>query len=192
MMVPSPLKRPLAEMDSSEKSTPREPNETDYIRDVLQLEGDTEDAIDEALAREAVTLGIDLAALYSSIQTAREKSDEAAALETSGRLRSDTVNSAVSDFSGSTDVSLEHHNTRRIAVPHLRMRSRDYSKRSLSFSQYDRYLAELEAQCPSTSGSESTGPTPSATSRTSLNNLKTSLRKKLKFRRPKASSIVLQ
>jgi hypothetical protein len=62
MMAPLPLKRSLADMQHTDRALPAEYNDSDYVREVLQLEGgQTEEAIDQQLVKEAEKLGITIA-----------------------------------------------------------------------------------------------------------------------------------
>lgn len=123
--------------------------DSDYIREVLQLEnGLTEALFDASLVQEAEELGITL----SRPATPTEKEHHVA--HNSVCTSADTVESHVfhartfssgSHGSNSTDMTSWSNGQPEIAVgPQTKIRS--MAKRSLSFSEYEKYLARAEAQ----------------------------------------------
>ncbi|KAI9743474.1 MAG: hypothetical protein M1818_002787 [Claussenomyces sp. TS43310] len=105
-----------------------------YLRDVLQLEeGDTEDAVAKDLAIEAAELGVQIAQPQKEPLPVR---DSGLTAETE-HVRTSSTGSRASVSTGLTvPASFEE-----VAS------SRRFSQRSLSFSEYDKYLAHTETSC---------------------------------------------
>lgn len=195
-MAPIPLKRSLADMQNTDACLPEEFNDADFVKEVLLLEGTTEKAVDEAVFREATSLGIDSSSAHLSTQNGQCPPRESKDTILSGRVRSGSTGSEASASTGMTSRSSnEHYTTGALSI----LRTRSFGKRSVSFSEYDKYLAQSAAQEEiSRSGLSPpihARPTPSifsVTSRTSYVSIKSSLKRRLKFRRSKVSSTGLK
>jgi hypothetical protein len=141
-MASIPKKRSLADMQHTGGPPSQEFNDADYDRVVLLLEGTCETAVDEALAREAVTLGVDLSQTFGSSQKSHASVCDSAATVGSEHLRTSSMESAASASTGITSIS----SNERPTVPTPPITRKINEKRPLSFSAYDRFLAQLEAQ----------------------------------------------
>jgi hypothetical protein len=141
-MATIPIKRSLADIQHTGGPSSQEFNDADYDREVLQLEGTCETAVDEALAREAVTLGVDLSQTFVLSQNGHISVCDSAATIGSDHLRTSSMESEASASTGLTSIS---SNGRSITgIPPITRKMSE--KRPLSFSAYDRFLAQLEAQ----------------------------------------------
>ena len=144
-------KRSLADMQSSE-STVTHPSEFDdvvYRTEVLQLPTDkTEEAIDEGNYRAALDLGIDVSQDLQPEPFGDPMNSASTATMTSAHVRS----SSTSRTSQSTDITAPSSNARHPFVPTKSVipaspRSRGNTlRRSLSFTEYEKFLAQAQAQ----------------------------------------------
>lgn len=162
MMAPVSRKRSLADMQQTDTSLPAEYNESDYFREVLQLEdGETEQLFDESLAQEADNLGIVRRSSPGDKQDVLQMSvRESAITVASQHARTSSTGSQESTSTGITSRSSHE----RLDSPNQSpSRNRSNSRRSVSFSEYDKYVLEAEAQ-----GAAYTPPSLSAEPATSL------------------------
>jgi hypothetical protein len=191
-MASIPKKRSLADMQHNGGSLAQEFNDADYDREVLQLEGTCETEVDEALAREATTLGVDLTQTFVASQKGHISVCDSAATIGSEHIRTSSMESAASASTGLTSVMSNDQSI--IGVPPItRMNVSD--RRPLSFSAYDRFLAQLEAQeqarIEALGHSTSSKRAPSVFSvstQKSYNGLKASFKSHFKLRKNKDST----
>lgn len=146
-MVPIPRKRSLADMADTqalEGGTPIEYNDDDYFREVLQLkDGRTEAFFDDEILSQAEKLGITIARSATPIPNNHDSMCESANTVASRHART-----ASSDSCGSNSTGL----TSRSSIDQLdnltpmQSRKRSSARRSLSFSEYEKYLSQTQAQ----------------------------------------------
>ncbi|KAG9228283.1 hypothetical protein BJ875DRAFT_252408 [Amylocarpus encephaloides] len=144
-MVPALREHSLADMQhKTDGAVPTEYNNPDYGREVLQLSNDqTENLVDDALIKEAEAYGITVSA------TALARNDNGmdnAVSESVDSRPTKTASSITSQGSHSTGrTSRSSHDNQDLLVgPQSKRRSPP--RRSLSFSEYDSYLLQEEAQ----------------------------------------------
>jgi hypothetical protein len=146
MMAPIPRKRSLADMQNVDSAVPAEYNDEDYFREVLHLEeGQTETVFDEKLAQEAEKLGITISRPPTpNTQNANHNSMcESALTEASQHAR---TASSGSQGSVSTGMTSRSSNDQLDNSTPFHARKRSISRRSLSFTEYEKYLTQHEAQ----------------------------------------------
>jgi hypothetical protein len=132
-------KRSLDDMQNNDSSLPTDYSDSDYARDVLQLEdGLTEEAIDQDLTKEAETLGITISTPPAPNATPHISMCESAITVGSHHARTGSTGSDGSNSTGMTSRS----STGDTPTLHAK---RSMSRRSLSFSEYENYLAQAEA-----------------------------------------------
>lgn len=190
-MATIPKKRSLADMQRTSGPVPQEFNDADYDREVLQLEGTCETAVDEALTREAITLGVDISQTFVSSQIGHVSVCDSTATVGSEHLRTSSMESEASASTGITSLS---SNEQSIAsMPPITRKITE--KRPLSFSAYDRLLAQLEAQEQAriealghTVSSKRAPSIFSVSTQKSYNGMKNSFKSHFKLRRNKAST----
>lgn len=140
MMAPIPRKRSLADMQSADGTLPGEYNDADYFSEVLRLdEGQTEALFDDNLVQEAEQLGLTISRPQSPSGqhvTHRSMSESAMTVATHH------ARTASSGSQGSVSTGA----TSRSSNEQLEGRKRPVSRRSLSFSEYEKYLVQHEAQ----------------------------------------------
>lgn len=141
-MASIPKKRSLADMQHTGGSSSQEFDDLDYDREVLQLEGTCEMAVDEALMREATTLGVDLSQAFVASQKGHISVCDSAATVGSEHIRTSSMESEASASTGITSISSNGRST--AGLPPITLKINE--KRPLSFSTYDHFLAQLEAQ----------------------------------------------
>lgn len=186
-----PKKRSLADMQHSGGQLPQEFNDSDYEKEVLQLEGTCEIVVDEALAREATTLGIDLLRILTASLNADISGRDSTATATSDGIRTSSVESGASASTGITSSSSNHQSI--IGSPSIASKV-STDKRPLSFSAYGRFLAKLEAQQQAIEGLAHITPSKrppsifSVSTQKSYNGLKSSFKSHFKLRRHKTST----
>ena len=133
-------KRSLDDMQNTDHTLPTDYSDSDYARDVLQLEkGQTEDAIDRSLTREAENLGITIARPATPSKNPHISMCESAITVGSHHARTGSTGSEGSHSTGMTSRSSTGDTHTLHARPSL-------PRRSLSFSEYERYLAQTEGQ----------------------------------------------
>src|ERR1700737_4566732 len=98
--------------------------------------------MDEALVREAISLGVDLSQTFLVSQNGHISVCDSAATVGSEHLRTSSMESEASASTGITSISSNERST--ASIPPIPQRISE--KRPLSFSTYDRFLAQLEAQ----------------------------------------------
>ena len=193
-MAPIPRKRSLADMQQGESSLPTEYNDGDYFREVLQLEeGQTEAQFDTTLTQLAEQLGITFARAATPTEqqdVAHHSMCESSFTVTTNHARTASTGSRDSSSTGMT--SRDSNEQLNITTP----RKRSSSRRSLSFSEYERFILQAEAQ---TRASAPTGfipppmpsePAPSlfsVSTKKSYASIKSNLKNRFKLRRTKSS-----
>lgn len=148
-MAPISRKRSLADMQHTDAMIPAEFNDDDYFREVLQLdEGRTEAFFDDDLTREAEKLGITITRLPTPNQNSYDSLCESA-VTVASHQRTASSGSQGSNSTGITSTSSnEHFDT----FTPMQSRKRNSARRSLSFSEYEKYLGQMEKQHNSTLG----------------------------------------
>ena len=145
-----PPKRSLADMqhtDSTTNNNPVEPaeyNDSDYFREVLQLDdGTTESLFDEHLVQQASKLGITISRppTPTAQNAAHNSMCESAITVASHHAR---TSSTGSQGSGSTGMTSRSSNEQLDNSTPPQARKRPNSRRSLSFSEYEKYLMQAE------------------------------------------------
>jgi hypothetical protein len=141
-------KRSLSDMQHTDGAVPTEYNDSDYFREVLQLEdGLTEAVFDDALVQDAEAVGITISRPTTPADhdqnVAHNSMCESAATVGSHHARTFSSGSQGSDSTGITSRT-SNEQSDNSARPHMRRRT--MSKRTLSFSEYEKYLAHAEAQ----------------------------------------------
>ncbi|KAH8667598.1 hypothetical protein BGZ60DRAFT_52937 [Tricladium varicosporioides] len=186
MMAPVPnvlRKRSVTETQITDVAV-ADYNDTEYLREVLQVDGrKTEAQIQDALEKEAESLGITL----PRPATAKTEHNVADSSLTVSSHHARTASSGSGD-SSSTGITSRSSNEFDTSWPPSRKR------RSLSFSEYAKYLAQTEAQERSALGLAPpiapTEPTPSlfsVSTRKSYASLKKGIRTRLSLRRNSSS-----
>jgi hypothetical protein len=188
MMAPLPLKRSLADMQHTDRALPAEYNDSDYVREVLQLEGgQTEEAIDQQLVKEAEKLGITIAPPPTPKNDPHVSMCDSAITVGSHHARTGSTGSDRSHSTGMTSRSSnEHLDTSTLG----RGSRRPNSRRSLSFSEYEKYLSQTEAQdaaklgfSPPPMPSEPAPSLFSVSTRRSYVSIKNGIKNRFRFRR---------
>src|SRR5437763_5140619 len=119
-------------------------DETAYSIEVLQLDsGVTEDGLDERYAREAEELGISIKIPRMSADMATSTC-ESAVTTTTGHVRTASSTSQLSVASTGLTSPSSHEPTSSFAAPARRKTA--IHRRSLSFSDYEKFLAQAHAQ----------------------------------------------
>jgi hypothetical protein len=194
-MAPIPRKRSLADMQNADGAVPTEYNDDDYLHEVLRLkEGQTEALFDEQLVREAEKLGITI----SRPPTADAQNEnhnsmcESALTLPSHHARTASSGSQGSVSTGMTSRSSIHEQLDTSTPVHAR--KRPISRRSLSFAEYEKYLAQHEAQEAMKSGivppPMPAEPAPSlfsVSTRRSYVSIKNGIKSKFRLRRSKTN-----
>jgi hypothetical protein len=185
------MKRSLADMQHTGASSSQEFNDTDYDKEVLQLEGTCETAVDEALMREATTLGVDLSQIFIASQKGHVSMCDSAATVGSEHIRTSSMESEVTASTCITSISSNKRST--VSLPPATRKISE--KRPLSFSVYDRFLAQLEAQEQARiealghiASSKRAPSILSVSTQKSYNGLKSRFKSHFKLRRNKAST----
>jgi hypothetical protein len=145
-MAPGPRKRSHSDMQHTEGAIPAEYNDEEYFQEVLELqEGQTEGLFDDNLAQEAEKLGIKISRppTPNDDQNAAHNSMCESALTAGSHHR---TASSGSRGSASTGITSRSSNEQSDNPTIQQSRKRSSTKRSLSFSEYQKYLADHEAQ----------------------------------------------
>lgn len=190
-MATVPKKRSLADMQQGRRSTPDELNDGDYLSEVLQLESSgTENALDDGLAHDAAVLGIEIPPPISVKHNGHESVCDSSVTIGSRHARTGSSGSQASISTGITSRSSTENIDGSSPVPS----KRSHSRRSLSFSDYDKFI--LQQQQPGTGLTMypmppiPSDPAPSlfsVSTRKSYNSIKNGIKVRLKLRRNKAS-----
>jgi hypothetical protein len=190
-MASIPKKRSLADMQHTGEASSQEFNDTDYEREVLQLDGTCETAVDEALMREATTFGVDLSQTFIASQKGHISICDSAATVGSEHIRTSSMESEASASTGITSISSAARST--AGVPPITRKITE--KRPLPFSAYDRFLAQLDAleqariEALGHIASSKRAPSIfSVSTQKSYNGLRSSFKSHFKLRRSKAST----
>jgi hypothetical protein len=118
--------------------SPEEFNDSEYFREVLQLaDGSTEDAVDAALAQRACALGIAITP-SANLHNGDSSMCESAATEESERARTGSSGSHVSASTCMTSPRSSNE-----IMSNGEDGQRDGMRRSVSFSEYDRFLGQV-------------------------------------------------
>jgi hypothetical protein len=201
-MAPIPRKRSLADMQHTEcnsnsngnSTAPAEYNDNDYFREVLQLDDETSEALfDEHLLQQASKLGITISRPPTPTpkNAAHNSMCESAITVASHHARTASTGSQESGSTGMTSRS-SNEQLDNLAPPQARRRPN--SRRSLSFSEYEKYLMQAEQEADAKTGFLSP-PMPaelapslfSVSTRRSYVSIKNGLKNRFKLSRNKAS-----
>ncbi len=179
-------------MQNTAGACPAEYNDDDYVREVLQLDnGQTEAIFEESLAQEAEKLGITIS--RPSTPTNNENHNSmcnSAITVASHHVRTTSSSSQGSASTGMTSRS-SNEQSENLTLPQTR--KRPSTRRNLSFSEYERYLAQHEAQditkqiYPPPLPAEPAPSLFSVSTRKSYNSIKNGFRNKFRLRRTKSS-----
>ena len=191
-MAPIPRKRSLADMQKPDDAPLIEYNDVEYFREVLQLEeGETESILDHTLLELAEKLGITIArpatpkGNQNSVQNLMR---ESAITVATNHARTASTGSRESHSTGITSRSShdQSHDASR--------RRRSESRRSRSFSEYEKFLLQAKAQALSATGfvappipSEPAPSLFSVSTRKSYQSIKSNFKNKFRLRRSKGS-----
>lgn len=135
--------------------SPEEFNDCEYFREVLQLEdGSTEDAVDTALAQRASALGISITP-SANLHNGDSSMCESAATEESEHAQTGSNGSHVS-----TSTCMTSPRSSNETMSNGADSQKDGMRRSLSFSQYERFLARVNIPT-AMAAPASSNPTPS-------------------------------
>lgn len=195
-MAPISRKRSLSNMQDVDvtstciTSSPSEYNDTDFVREVLQYkEGQTEAVLDDLLTQEAEKLGIALSKLQSPGQDVHNSM-----CESDITVASQHVRSASSESQDSMLTAITTTSSTESSVMVQSMKKKPSVRRSLSFSEYEKYLAQAGAQQPSKFGFVPTAipaePTPSlfsVSSRRSYMSIRSGFKNRFRLRRGKST-----
>lgn len=192
MMAPISRKRSLADMQHTDSTLPTEYSDSDYCREVLQLEdGQTEEAVDQNLTKEAEELGITISRPPTPNNNPHISICESAITVGSHHAR---TGSTGSEGSNSTGMTSRSSNEQLDGLTPAQVRKRPVSRRSLSFSEYEKYLAQTEAQDAAKSGYNippiPNEPAPSlfsVSTRKSYVSIKNGIKNRFRFRRNRTS-----
>lgn len=170
------ISRKRSRSDMQDVPEPEEFSGAAYVREVLRLEdGQTEDAVDEELAKEVAKLGI---------QLPQPEKGHVSVCDSAVTVESTHVRTASTGSSASTSTEL----TSRSSYEALGSRRRS-AGRLLSFSEYDKYLAQTESHLPLNLPSHQPAPSIlSVSSRRSYSQFKDDIKDRFRFRRPKRAS----
>lgn len=137
-------------MQHADATIPAEYNDADYFREVLQLdEAQTEAFLNDELTRQAEVLGITIRTSLTPTQHAHDSMCESAVTVVSHQ-RTASTGSQGSNSTGMTSTSSNEHSDDFTPV---QTRKRSTARSSLSFSEYEKYLAQVEKQYVSKLGS---------------------------------------
>ena len=185
-------KRSLADMQHADGTLPTEYNDGDYAHEVLQLEdGQTEEAVDQDLTKEAEKFGITILRPPTPNDNPHISMCESAITVGSHHARTGSTGSEGSNSTGMTSRS----SNEQLDSSTLHERRRLSSRRSLSFSEYEKYLAQTEAQDTSKLGyiappipSEPAPSLFSVSTRRSYVSIKNGLKGRFRFRKNRKST----
>jgi hypothetical protein len=150
MIAPISRKRSLADMQHTDGTLPTEYSDSAYGREVLQLEdGQTEEGVDQDIMKEAEKLGITISRPPTPNDNPHISMCESAITVGSHHARTGSTGSEESNSTGMTSRS---SNEQLDSSTPLRTQKSSSSRRSLSFSEYEKYLAQAEAQDATKSG----------------------------------------
>ncbi|KAI9050661.1 hypothetical protein LZ554_005817 [Drepanopeziza brunnea f. sp. 'monogermtubi'] len=206
-MSPVLRKRSLADMQEEKRASLQQPavlDDEDYVREVLQLEGQTEALLDQRLLEEAESLGI---AVPISIQIPIPISPTPAEGHHATRCESANTTpshhrTASSGSHGSASTGMTSRFSSELllastrATPPQQAKKRISARRSLSFSEYEKYLAQqheaLEHRKPSPPVLSEPAPSLlSVSTSKSFASIKSGFKNRFKLRRTKRAQSVL-
>lgn len=191
-MSPNVRKRSLAGMQQTDNSLPCEYNEREYADSVLRLEGEqTEAQFDEQLAKEAESLGIIISRPCTPNQSQHATHESLCGSANTVPSHHRTASSG-SHGSASTGMTSRSSNEQLDSSNHSpqQLRKRMSARRSLSFSEYEKYLAQHGSTKPILLPPLPSEPAPSlfsVSTRKSYMSIKNGIKSKFKFRRAKSS-----
>ncbi len=190
-MSPVLRKRSLSDMQHADSPLPAEFSDRDYIVEVLQLdEGQTEALVDESLTMEAERLGITISRPNTPSDERRRHATHDSLCESAGTTPSHhRTASSGSHGSASTGITSRSSNEQ---LDNQQARKRSSARRSLSFTEYEKYLAQYGAHTtkPVLPPPPPAEPAPSifsVSTRKSYVSIKNGFRNRFKMRRTKSS-----
>jgi hypothetical protein len=171
-----------------------------YELEVLELKnGQIEEALDEGCAREALTLGLSIKQTHEATLPRETPTSECAVTVVSSHLRSGSASNGSQSTGITSHTSTDHYWTENTFEPKPRSHPpRLTLRRSLSFTDYEKFLAEVQAEalCPDIGGLcppvPPTSPARSVysiSSKKSLFSLKHTLRRLPRFQRSRATGL---
>ncbi|KAI9776046.1 MAG: hypothetical protein M1839_000649 [Geoglossum umbratile] len=170
-----------------------------YESEVLELEnGQLEESLDEGYAREASSLGVSVNQSHEATRPCETPTSESIVTVASSHLRSKSASKGSQSTGTTSHTSADDCETEKPTIPETksRLRSRRLTlRRSLSFTEYERFLAEAQAQALYPTGGSyplapPTSPAPSVfsvSSKKPIFNLRHPLRRLPRFRRSQAT-----
>jgi len=177
-------------MQHPEGTIPAEYSDADFVHEVLQLgDGQTEALYDSKLAQEAEKLGITI----SRLQTPSDKQhDPHISLCESALTVISHHRTASTGSQGSNSTGITSRSSNEQLDNNLTPRKRANSGRTLSFSEYDKYLLQVEAQDPTCAfitpmPSEPAPSLFSVSTRKSFTSIKSGFKSRFKLRRSRES-----
>lgn len=166
-------------------------NDDDYVREVLQLDnGKTEALLDEDLVQEAEKLGITI----SRPSTPENNHETHMSMSNSAiTVASHHVRTTSSSSNGSASTSMTSRPSNEQSDQSTISNKRASARRNLSFSEYERYLEQHEAQditkpiYPPPIAAELAPSLFSVSTRKSYNSVKNAFAKRFRLRRSKSA-----
>lgn len=165
-------------------------NDNDYVREVLQLEnGRTEALFDEDLAQEAEKLGITI----SRPSTPKNNHETHISMSNSATTVASHRRTASSSSNGSASTGITSRSSDEQPELSPISKKRSPARRNLSFSEYERYLEQHEAQditksiYPPPIPAEPAPSLFSVSTRKSYASIKSTFTKRFRLRRSKSS-----
>lgn len=196
-MAPIPQKRHHDDMQHPTTciTSPTEYNDSDYIREVLQFEdGQTETVFDDGLLQQAERLGITISRPQSPTQNA--SMCQSPTTDASHHARTASSGSRESTSTAMTVDSFGGQDADFSSSTQTQMRKRPSTRRSLSFSEYEKYLEQTTAQqasqlvfSPPPIPVESAPSIFSVSSRKSYQSLRNGIKNKFRLRRGRNASM---
>jgi hypothetical protein len=192
-MAPIPQKRSLADMQHPEGTLPLEYNDDDYIREVLLLEdGRTEAFFHNELTSQAEKLGITITRPATPNPNNHDSMCESANTVASHHARTASSGSRGSDSTGLTSRSSIDQMD---ALTPIQSRKRSNARRSLSFSEYEKFISQAQAHengklgfVPPAMPAEPAPSLFSVSTRRSYQSIRNGLKSRFKLRRKSSAS----
>lgn len=184
-------KRSLADLRSTMGAVSAEYNDSDYVREVLQLAiGNTEALFDESINQEAEKLGITISRPSTPKNNHENHNSLSNSAVTVGSHHARTTSSS-SQESASTGMTSRSSIEQAENFTLSQARKRSCAKMNLSFSEYERYLAQHNAQearnYPPPLPAEPAPSLFSVSTRKSYNSIKRTFSRRFRLRRSKST-----
>ncbi|KAI9769442.1 MAG: hypothetical protein M1840_004145 [Geoglossum simile] len=187
--------------DTGNSATAIMPLELDdrlYESEVLGLKnGQIEESLDEGCAREALSLGVSVNQTHEAMLSCEKPTSESVVTVASSHLRSESASNGSQSTGITSHTSTDEYETRNTSEPKPRSGSRRMTlRRSFSFTEYEKFLAELKAEalfpgagglCPPHPPTSPAHSIYSISSKKSLFSLRHTLRRLPRFQRFQAT-----